>query len=1016
MQELAQEIKQLGGEWGKARAWKQAGFTPAETQAWLAAGATNEPEFVSYLQTNNYTPETAFATKNLAQTWLDWQYPPEGTCIRKNKGWWRGVNNYGKQRCEITDLDISRQNLVGSFDLSDFVNLEELNCSENQLIKIILPLPNQLKKITANDNSLTAFDYGWLNPEILTELELKNNNLVSTDIEIFSRLVNLARLEIGNEDSWMKIDSDNKDNNEFYGSLESLKNLTKLSHLNISKTNIDSGLEYLSESLEYFDCQGTELAKQLENYGKPEYCGGWSNCQDGEKEFSWIYKNYSKLLKEWKLLRKKDREELIAELLKNTKKISDLEDLLKRLKENKSESIASDIGLWDVRQKIERKITRARSISGSAYSEDDSVKYCSGEEDSDSQKYFKSQSKSIKYKKSPKIPNRSLPQNFEDPYVIPYQFLKNQSDKFSSSSDSFNKLEGEFMDRDIRNLQKIEQKLEEIEKLKKDNEELLAQKSLFDEQEEEIKYLEARIKELIDLIKQQKNKIMSVFLRLFPEKDLLQELIATHLESTRFKLKEMESPDYGRKCREYKKTHQKIEDELESKVDEETMNEIQRILTDCEELVNQEIELEKKLNSKTQLIESQKQILQITNDEDERKIVQEHEKNHHQQLQRRRDTIYQLELELAKAKSERDSKIEENARLWEQLNKPVALLTNEPEEIKEVLSTNLPINVYQLSLELLKAKDYFYLARKNTINNLQTQMQALENQLKIIDKVSKGSEFIINVGNSTKTLDYGITSAVGSSLKAGINLLSSTYTSKQGKKIHLIFQNSEKEISSLQQLDFAYSQLNSSLQGNKDHDLFGLLDSRHHQAFKTDYLIYDILNNQISIWEDRSLNRERLEKIYMALQANLTQLNEEINSEFLKLKSEDQTQIRKENEQKLANQVKTTDQEQRIKELQEQINIKEKKLRDLIISTKLKLESKKKFISTSERTKITQERHKLLEQFIEKGFIDSTLQKIVKEKNINLAETTELQVSLQNLQEQLTSLQQQPQIEVNPNN
>jgi hypothetical protein len=256
-----------------------------------------------------------------------------------------------------------------------------------------------------------------------------------------------------------------------------------------------------------------------------------------------------------------------------------------------------------------------------------------------------------------------LPQNFEDPYVIPYQFLKNQSDKFSSSSDSFNKLEGEFMDRDIRNLQKIEQKLEEIEKLKKDNEELLAQKSLFDEQEEEIKYLEARIKELIDLIKQQKNKIMSVFLRLFPEKDLLQELIATHLESTRFKLKEMESPDYGRKCREYKKTHQKIEDELESKVDEETMNEIQRILTDCEELVNQEIELEKKLNSKTQLIESQKQILQITNDEDERKIVQEHEKNHHQQLQRRRDTIYQLELELAKAKSERDSKIEENARL-----------------------------------------------------------------------------------------------------------------------------------------------------------------------------------------------------------------------------------------------------------------------------------------------------------------------------------------------------------------
>ena len=43
-------------------------------------------------------------------------------------------------------------------------------------------------------------------------------------------------------------------NNNFYGSLEFLKNLSKLWRLDISDTDVSHGLEYLPESIEYFRC------------------------------------------------------------------------------------------------------------------------------------------------------------------------------------------------------------------------------------------------------------------------------------------------------------------------------------------------------------------------------------------------------------------------------------------------------------------------------------------------------------------------------------------------------------------------------------------------------------------------------------------------------------------------------------------------------------------------------------------------------------------------------------------
>lgn len=154
-----------------------------------------------------------------------------------------------------------------------------------------------------------------------------------------------------------------------------------------------------------------------------------------------------------------------------------------------------------------------------------------------------------------------------------------------------------------------------------------------------------------------------------------------------------------------------------------------------------------------------------------------------------------------------------------------------------------------------------------------------------------------------------------------------------------------------------------------------------------------------------------MEQIYTVLQTNLTELDKEINSEFLKLKSEDQTQIRKDNELRIeANQTIVINKDQRIQELEEQIANEEKELKLLINSVNEKLESKKKFVSSNEKAKITQERHQLFEQFLTTGFIDSKLKSMSEDKKINLSEITNLQNSIKNSREQLNSYQLENQV------
>jgi Leucine-rich repeat (LRR) protein len=164
-----------------------------------------------------------------AQEWLDREYPKNGICIRKEES--LSINNFGKTREEITKLSISGQGLERNLDLSDFTNLEELNCSNNCLTNLNLNNCRKLKKFYCSNNYLTEIPY-FSNLEKIIELSIGNNNFPTQNLSIFSKFRNLEQLYIGNSD---------KIYNHFLGSLEPLKDLNKLERLYIGNTDIDSG-------------------------------------------------------------------------------------------------------------------------------------------------------------------------------------------------------------------------------------------------------------------------------------------------------------------------------------------------------------------------------------------------------------------------------------------------------------------------------------------------------------------------------------------------------------------------------------------------------------------------------------------------------------------------------------------------------------------------------------------------------------------------------------------------------
>jgi Leucine-rich repeat (LRR) protein len=71
--------------------------------------------------------------------------------------------NYPRERRKIIELDIRNNYLEGELDLSDFVGLEKLNCSNNRLTNLVLPSNStNLSYLDISDTDLDKIDVGKL--------------------------------------------------------------------------------------------------------------------------------------------------------------------------------------------------------------------------------------------------------------------------------------------------------------------------------------------------------------------------------------------------------------------------------------------------------------------------------------------------------------------------------------------------------------------------------------------------------------------------------------------------------------------------------------------------------------------------------------------------------------------------------------------------------------------------------------------------------------------------------------
>jgi Leucine-rich repeat (LRR) protein len=150
-------------------------------------------------------------------------------------------------KLEILDVSYNRltevilptsDNQLTSNDVNIYNNDNELSSTELNHCNNI----NELREIYLSNNLFTTFNYHKLNPTILTRLNLDDNNLESTDLTVFSHLINLEKLSIGNYDQ-ERIEQGIY--NRFHGSLKPLQKSTELTFLSICNTDINAGLEYL---------------------------------------------------------------------------------------------------------------------------------------------------------------------------------------------------------------------------------------------------------------------------------------------------------------------------------------------------------------------------------------------------------------------------------------------------------------------------------------------------------------------------------------------------------------------------------------------------------------------------------------------------------------------------------------------------------------------------------------------------------------------------------------------------
>lgn len=236
-----------------------------------------------------------------AQEWLEQNYP-------KNKGTIFSLSSISwKDRREITELNFSNKNLEGDLNLSDFFNLERINCSYNNLNTLNLSNCSQIKKIDCSNNLLTNLTLPN-NLANLTALMLNNNNFPSQNLFFLTTATNLTWLELG---TYRKIREriNIKERigqgvyNKFNGSLDYLSNMKNLYKLEISNTDINEininklpkSLKRVDYQISKADCKLTEIVPQLESFNNHKLC---QICQELNTSENWCQPCQEKVLNE----------------------------------------------------------------------------------------------------------------------------------------------------------------------------------------------------------------------------------------------------------------------------------------------------------------------------------------------------------------------------------------------------------------------------------------------------------------------------------------------------------------------------------------------------------------------------------------------------------------------------------------------------------------------------------------------------------------------------------------------
>jgi len=164
------------------------------------------------------------------------------------------LTNFNANGCQLTNLEIS-------------------NCPDISIFNV-------------GNNLLTNTGFlNNLNPNKLTYLSIHSNNFSEHDLSFLSKFANLEKLYIDNHDQ-EKFEKDVY--NRLSGSLESLNSLINLKILNLAGTDVNPGLQYLSDSVEkvYYDNNDNprkeslnRLEKQIGKYNKKDKDGNYCDYQ-----------------------------------------------------------------------------------------------------------------------------------------------------------------------------------------------------------------------------------------------------------------------------------------------------------------------------------------------------------------------------------------------------------------------------------------------------------------------------------------------------------------------------------------------------------------------------------------------------------------------------------------------------------------------------------------------------------------------------------------------------------------